>query len=106
MTMDGPRRLFDLTRGGHFTLLNFGAAATLESAPAHITVFHVIAHPTGIGEIDDPEGHLASAYGATARTLVLIRPDGYIGLICDAGDITTVSDYLAAIRCNDLALLS
>jgi hypothetical protein len=28
---------------------------------------------------------------------VLIRPDGYIGLISDAGDVSAVSDYLAAI---------
>jgi hypothetical protein len=28
---------------------------------------------------------------------VLIRPDGYIGLISDAGDVAAVSGYLAAI---------
>jgi hypothetical protein len=31
------------------------------------------------------------------ETLVLIRPDGYIGLISDAGDAAALADYLAAI---------
>ena len=48
-------------------------------------------------DIADTDGYLARAYGATERTLVLIRPDGYIGLISDAGDVSAVSDYLAAI---------
>jgi len=29
--------------------------------------------------------------------LVLLRPDGHVGLISDAGEVSTVSDYLAAI---------
>ena len=32
-------------------------------------------------DIADTDGYLARAYGTTDRTLVLIRPDGYIGLI-------------------------
>ncbi len=45
----------------------------------------------------DTGKHLAAAYGATDRTLVLIRPDGHVGLISDAGDAGAVADYLAAI---------
>jgi hypothetical protein len=41
-------------------------------------------------------GHLADVYGATDHTVALIRPDGYIALLSDAGDVTAVSDYLAA----------
>jgi 2-polyprenyl-6-methoxyphenol hydroxylase-like FAD-dependent oxidoreductase len=77
-------RLFDLTRGGHFTLLSFGARPAIE-APG-LTV---------VGP-DDLTG-AAGTYGATGTTLVLIRPDGYIGLISDRGDVAAVSDYLAAI---------
>ncbi len=33
---------------------------------------------------------------ATDHTLVLIRPDGYVALISDAGDVSAVSHYLAA----------
>ncbi|WP_433208446.1 FAD-dependent monooxygenase [Dactylosporangium sp. CS-047395] len=45
----------------------------------------------------EPGSDLAAAYGANARTVVLIRPDGYLGMISDAGDLSAVSDYLAAI---------
>ena len=93
-TVDGPRRLFDLTRGGGFTVLDFGSA-TLPPGPR---TFRVADRPAGAGEIADTAGHLAEAYGATERTLVLIRPDGHLGLISDAGDGEAVSAYLAALR--------
>jgi 2-polyprenyl-6-methoxyphenol hydroxylase-like FAD-dependent oxidoreductase len=87
MTVDGERRLFDLTRGGRFTLLSFGVAAD---------GLRVVDRPTGPGEIADTQGRLATVYGAGDRTVVLIRPDGHVGLISDAGDVSAVSDYLAA----------
>jgi hypothetical protein len=96
-TADGERRLFDLTRGGRFTLLTFGATPAVEASPADLRRFHVVGQPTGPDDIADTEGQLADAYGAADRTLVLIRPDGYIALISDAGDGSAVSDYLAAI---------
>ncbi|WP_290059402.1 FAD-dependent oxidoreductase [Amycolatopsis solani] len=92
-TVDGDRRLFDLTRGGRFTVLDFGTAAV----PAGPRTFRVVARPGGAGEIADTAGQLAAAYGATERTLVLIRPDGYVGLISDAGDGEAVAAYLAAL---------
>ncbi|WP_439378749.1 FAD-dependent oxidoreductase [Amycolatopsis lexingtonensis] len=93
-TVDGERRLFDLTRGGRFTVLDFGTAAL----PPGPRTLRVVDRPAGAGEIADTAGHLAGAYGATDRTLVLIRPDGYLGLISDAGDGEAVSAYLAALR--------
>jgi 2-polyprenyl-6-methoxyphenol hydroxylase-like FAD-dependent oxidoreductase len=93
-TVDGERRLFDLTRGGRFTLLNFGATPAVDG---DLRTLHVVGQPTGPGDIADTADHLASAYGAVDRTLVLIRPDGYVALISDAGDVAAVSDYLAAI---------
>ena len=96
--MDGDHRLFDLTRGGHFTLLSFGAApGTIKAAPFGLRTLQVVRQPAGPDDVADTDGYLARAYGATSRTLVLIRPDGYIGLISDAGDVSAVSDYLAAI---------
>jgi 2-polyprenyl-6-methoxyphenol hydroxylase-like FAD-dependent oxidoreductase len=97
MTVDGVHRLFDLTRGGRFTLLNFGATPAAGAFPSGLRTFHVVGQPAGPGDIADTDGYLASAYGAAGRTLVLIRPDGYIALISDAGDVSAVSDYLAAI---------
>ncbi|GAA4534247.1 FAD-dependent oxidoreductase [Amycolatopsis samaneae] len=96
-TVDGEHRLFDLTRGGRFTLLDFGATTTIEAAPSVLGTLRVTGRPTGPGELADTEGLLARAYGATGRTLVLIRPDGHIGLISDAGEAAAVSRYLAAL---------
>ncbi|WP_216901046.1 FAD-dependent oxidoreductase [Nocardia alni] len=93
-TVDGERRLFDLTRGGRFTLLNFGGAGSVSG----LDTLHVVAQPSGPNDIADTKSHLADAYGATENTFVLIRPDGYIALISDAGDCTAVSDYLAAMK--------
>jgi 2-polyprenyl-6-methoxyphenol hydroxylase-like FAD-dependent oxidoreductase len=96
-TVEGERRLFDLTRGGRFTLLSFGAAPAVEASPSGLRTLHVVEQPAGPDDIADTAGHLASAYGAADRTLVLIRPDGYVALIADAGDVSAVSDLLAAI---------
>jgi 2-polyprenyl-6-methoxyphenol hydroxylase-like FAD-dependent oxidoreductase len=97
-TVEGERRLFDLTRGGHFTLLSFGGRPAVDAAPAGLRTLHIVAEPAGPGEIADTGGHLAAAYGAADRTLVLIRPDGYLALISDAGDVSAVSGCLAAVR--------
>jgi 2-polyprenyl-6-methoxyphenol hydroxylase-like FAD-dependent oxidoreductase len=96
-TVEGERRLFDLTRGGRFTLLSFGATTADFASPSDLGTLHVVGQPTGPDDIGDSEGHLARAYGAADRTLVLIRPDGHVALISDAGDVSAVSDYLAAI---------
>jgi 2-polyprenyl-6-methoxyphenol hydroxylase-like FAD-dependent oxidoreductase len=93
-TVDGEHRLFDLLRGPQFTLLAFGPAAVAEPG---VRVLHVVDDPAGPGEIADTEGHLVRAYGATDGTLVLIRPDGYVGLISDAGDTAAVAAYRALV---------
>ena len=92
----GERRLFDLTRGGRFTLLNFGAAIAAKASPSNLRMLHVVGQPVTPDDLTDSAGHLARAYDATGRTLVLIRPDGYVGLISDVGDVLAVSNYLAA----------
>ncbi|MFG1913218.1 hypothetical protein [Micromonospora sp. NPDC048898] len=99
-TREGERRLFDLTRGGQFTLLSFGGTRgepAVAAPPSGLRTLRVVGQPTGPDDIADTEGHLASAYGAGDRTLVLIRPDGYLALISDAGDVSAVSHYLDAI---------
>ncbi|WP_328615349.1 FAD-dependent oxidoreductase [Amycolatopsis sp. NBC_00355] len=89
-TPEGGRRLFDLTRGGRFTVLTFVATPAFPG----LRTLRVVEEPTGPDDLADTEGHLAEAYG---HALVLIRPDGYIALISDAGDASAVPDYLAAI---------
>jgi hypothetical protein len=78
--------------------LRFGGnIRALDPAPFELRALRVVAQPTSQGDIADTEGHLGRAYGATDRTLVLIRPDGYVALISDAGDVSAVSSYLRAL---------
>ena len=95
---DAEHRLFDLTSGGRFTLLDFTGTTTVDAAGSDLRTLHIVEHPTRPDEIADVGGHLAQAYHATPRSLVLIRPDGYIALITDTGDTHAVADYLARIH--------
>jgi hypothetical protein len=94
-TADGERRLFDLTRGGGWTLLRFGAASAIDTAG--VAVLDVVDGPAGIGEVGDPEGGLATAFGVSRGALVLLRPDGYIGAIADGADASPVTGLLATV---------
>jgi hypothetical protein len=49
----------------------------------------------GPGGLIDDGGHVARAYGEDA--LVLVRPDGYVGLIADADDASAVAGYLRSL---------
>lgn len=93
----GERRLFDLTRGGRFTLLSFGAGTAPELSRFGVRTFRVVSEPAGPEDVCDTTGQLAASYGAVAGTLCLIRPDGHVGLISDAGDSSAVASYLAAV---------
>ncbi|GLW35829.1 FAD-dependent oxidoreductase [Actinoplanes regularis] len=94
-TADGaPSHLFELFRGPHFTLLAIGEhdVPPLDGVDPAIVRSHWI----GPGGLRDDGGHVAAAYGI--NTLVLVRPDGYIGLIADPGDERSVGDYLRSLR--------
>ena len=88
-----PKRLFDLFRGPHFTLLGLGerCAAALNDLKADIVKPGLI----GPGGLIDDAGHVAHAYGQDS--LVLIRPDGYIGLIAGVDNALAVADYLRSL---------
>ena len=96
-TTKGPRRLFDLIGGGLFTLLVFGVEDAGTPRDPRMRVLHVADQPGAIDQIGDPDDQLAQTYGASDQTLILIRPDGYIGLITDTGDTQAVTDYLNAM---------
>lgn len=98
ITLKGECRLFELLRDGHFTLLNFGPAVAVEAFPFTVTILNVVQQPRARNDVADSAGHLAKAFLAKDGTLVLIRPDGYIGLISDAGTISSVPDYFTLIR--------
>ncbi len=83
MTAEGTTgRLFRLIAGGTWTLLRFGG----RPAPAIDGVRAL--------DVSDTDGSLTSAYDPTERTLILIRPDGYIAVISDAGDDHAIRAYL------------
>lgn len=75
--LDNGVRLFDVLRGTHFTLLTFGAQAPVI---ADVCIQQMTPLPD---------------YDVTATTLVLVRPDGYIGVMTESG--RTVLEYLARV---------
>lgn len=86
-------RLFDLFRGPHFTLLGLGErfAALFGGVEPNIIKPYLV----GPGGLLDEDGHVAHAYGTDA--LILIRPDGHIGLVADAAETGTVAEYLRSL---------
>jgi 2-polyprenyl-6-methoxyphenol hydroxylase-like FAD-dependent oxidoreductase len=80
------KRLFDVFRGPHATLLGMGvscreAVARVKSAGiAGLRTLDIQQRPT--------------AYGYTEDTLVLVRPDGYVGLVTTADDSAGVLQYM------------
>ncbi|WP_433890453.1 FAD-dependent monooxygenase [Streptomyces sp. CA-111067] len=104
-----PVRLFDLFRGPHATLLAFGekaateAAALTASIPSGLRTVAILSPgerpPAGIHPFTDTAAHARTAYGPQSDgTLLLIRPDGYIGLTLDATPTAArhVLPYLSA----------
>ncbi|GAA4228169.1 2-polyprenyl-6-methoxyphenol hydroxylase-like FAD-dependent oxidoreductase [Streptosporangium album] len=97
-------RLFDLFRDPHFTMLAFGSqgAQAVEHATGeltdHLHAYTVIVPgqqpPAGTTALIDTEGLVRRAYGAREDTLIVIRPDGYIGLIAHGPTDHAVRGYL------------
>ncbi|MDX3799270.1 FAD-dependent oxidoreductase [Streptomyces sp. AK04-3B] len=91
-------RLFDVFRGPHFTAIAYGAdaAGDLErlawpTAGARLKRLTVGAAAADGLALSDPGNTLRRGYGLTGDTLLLIRPDGYIGHIA-------TRDFLATTR--------
>jgi 2-polyprenyl-6-methoxyphenol hydroxylase-like FAD-dependent oxidoreductase len=85
----GVRRLFDVFRGPHFTVLAFGvnAAAALPALTwpadgAGLRRYTVnTGSPTDDHALTDTTGQLTATYGIVDDALILVRPDGYIASI-------------------------
>jgi hypothetical protein len=85
-----PRRLFDLLKGPHWTLLmsvpDYHPVARAREGLRVITV--------GEGaELRDPSRQLGLADG----NCILIRPDGYVGATFDAPRLDQIASYLAGV---------
>jgi 2-polyprenyl-6-methoxyphenol hydroxylase-like FAD-dependent oxidoreductase len=98
---DGPRRMFDLLRGPHITLLGFGAQwqAVLDACAAEfgsaVQGRVIVGRPGDPGHYVDSEGHARAAYGEDA--LFVVRPDNYVGLAIAEPDVAKVVAYLTRI---------
>jgi 2-polyprenyl-6-methoxyphenol hydroxylase-like FAD-dependent oxidoreductase len=86
-----PRRLFDLLRGAHWTLLAFDGAPLDPQSGVHL---HVIGPG---GDLIDPADRFRDTHGLRAGDAVLIRPDGYVGAIVAEADRTALLAYLAQV---------
>ena len=105
----GPVRLFDLFRRPSATLLAFDPDAALTAELERcfgdrIGVHAVVPVETGASDFVDVDGQAHRAYDIDPHqpALILVRPDGYVGLAVDltAGPeaaVTAVSEYLDRI---------
>ncbi|MFL9926682.1 FAD-dependent oxidoreductase [Herbaspirillum lusitanum] len=88
------RRLFDLLRGAHWTLIGFHVAPELV-APQHP---HLHVHIFGPGgDLLDSQGHFVDAYAPAAGDWILVRPDGYIGAMVSSANLSALEEYLQAV---------
>ncbi|MBN6152675.1 FAD-dependent oxidoreductase [Xanthomonas sp. AmX2] len=90
-----PRRLFDLFRGPHWTLLGYHPERGAWAPPARAGL-HV--HRVGPGgDIVDDAGHIRGAYGVAPGDWVLVRPDGHVGAIVAAHEAAALEAYFGAV---------
>jgi 2-polyprenyl-6-methoxyphenol hydroxylase-like FAD-dependent oxidoreductase len=86
-----PRRLFELFKGPHWTLL--GYEVKRDAVPAR-SGLHI--HCIGPdGELVDESGHFRSAYAVSPGDWVLVRPDGYIGAFVSSQQVDALTRFLA-----------
>jgi 2-polyprenyl-6-methoxyphenol hydroxylase-like FAD-dependent oxidoreductase len=97
-----PIRLFDIFRGPHFTLLVFDPdngvvlAEVAQLCEGAVRVCEIIrpGESGGNDAVIDTEGHAYQAYDVQRNGVVLVRPDGYIGLIADGLSADPLHAYL------------
>jgi len=98
---DGTRRMFDLLRDGHYTLIGMGdrwqdlIEACVARSGGRLRGFAIADKPGNPTSYFDSGGHARAAYGQDV--LFVIRPDRYIGLATAEEDADTVMTYLASI---------
>ncbi|MCP3707731.1 FAD-dependent oxidoreductase [Paraburkholderia sp. CNPSo 3274] len=99
-----PIDLFELTRGPHFTLVAYGASAAKALAavawPVRGAALKRVAID-GLADADvcvsDVNGSFKTHYDIAKDTLILIRPDGYIGQIAVTGNTAEIERIAALV---------
>ncbi len=94
-------RLFELFRGTHFTLLTFADRPALHLPDSYKDIVHTYTISRGGDDTDssactlfDIDGYVYHFYGIKRDALVLVRPDGYVGLTAGSFDALPIIDYL------------
>ncbi|MGV9214965.1 FAD-dependent monooxygenase [Micromonospora sp. RB23] len=97
-------RLFDLFRGTHVTTLAFGlsgaavASRLAERFGEHLRAYSIVrAGQAAAGAYTDPTGDVFASYDATDGVLILVRPDGYVGVRATDLDEDRIANYLNRI---------
>ena len=117
-----PRRLFDAYRGPRATLLGFGSHASKVAgrvgAGRNLNVVPIVASRLDAqpGSLEDRGGRTRRSYEGDRNRLILIRPDGYVGLVASAASADAVRAYLDRVgvfvegseeatsrKCNELS---
>jgi 2-polyprenyl-6-methoxyphenol hydroxylase-like FAD-dependent oxidoreductase len=93
-----PIRLFSLMTGPHWTLIGYEVDNDTGPTPTHGLHIHRFGSD---GDLKDTGGHFAGAYALKPGSWVLIRPDGYIGAIIEAGEIDSLSRYQDMVGLSD-----
>jgi 2-polyprenyl-6-methoxyphenol hydroxylase-like FAD-dependent oxidoreductase len=103
-----PQRLFELLRGTKQALLVLPAASTnrgdLADELGHwadvLDMFIVAADAdpnSRLPIIVDPENHLPQRFDADPGSMILIRPDGYVGLYSNTIHVEAIRSYFAQL---------
>lgn len=101
-------RLFDLLRGPHASAVAFGprsadvAAVLAERFPHHLRPFTILPRGASSRAADgttftDIGGHAREDYGVDDDTLIVIRPDGYVGLRASEPEETDILRYVSRL---------
>ena len=86
-------RLFDLFKGAHWTLLGYGVSPGAVSPRPGLHIHYIGPQ----SEIVDDAGQLQRAYELALGDWVLIRPDGYIGVIVTSDAVELLAAYLEQV---------
>jgi 2-polyprenyl-6-methoxyphenol hydroxylase-like FAD-dependent oxidoreductase len=88
-----PTRLFSLFQGPHWTLLGYEADRAAVAPHPRLQIHIVGPH----GDIIDDEGYFRDAYRLAPGEWVLVRPDGYVGAIIGADNVSALEQYLEQV---------
>ncbi|WP_224364509.1 FAD-dependent oxidoreductase [Hyalangium versicolor] len=105
-----PKRLFELFRGTHSTLLAFGAAqadllSQLDARYGPDVRAHLVVRPGDSASklsVIDSQGHAFRAYSIDSDMLVLVRPDGYVGCVTPPSSVDVLDDHLRLVSAQPI----